>query len=720
MAALRSMIEDGLPHLHWFPTRALARATPPLRAAMAGIVLLLGALLGGPLAQAAPTHIHASLLAEGPARPGQSVTMAVLMEPEPGWHGYWSNPGDAGLPLSLEWTLPSGARAGALQFPVPRTLMLQGLMNHVYEQAYAVLVPVTVPADARPGASLPVSAKARWLACTEQICVPEETLLMGTISVSGASDTRQAPDTRFTGWRAALPAPLDRPGHFAATPRGLSLAIPFPASASLHDPHFFVSGQGLVDYAAPQTFRRTGDWLIVDLAAPKQPLLAEHPQSLSGVLSLGPGAGGLAVVATPGAVPQGGTAIETGATVTFSWGTLALAVLGALVGGLILNVMPCVFPILSLKAMALARGNSRHARAEGLAYAAGVILACIALGTALLALRAGGTQVGWAFQLQNPGVVALLMLLAVAITANLAGLFDLPGLSLARSGKSVGTLGGAFGTGLLAAFVATPCTGPFMAAAMGVALVLPPVAGLAVFAALGLGLALPFLLIGFVPPLRRLLPRPGPWMERFRKIMAVPMGLTALALVWLAWRQGGWGLAGSAVTLSLILIAALWLGRRRRARGHAVRGWLAPLVLALCAAALFWTPYLAHRPDAEAGALPGARPFSQAALDRARASGHPVFLYFTADWCLSCKVNERLAIDTDATAAAFAKAHVQVLTGDWTRADPAITAFLTAQGAAGVPLYLWYAPGAAQPQTLPQVLTPQTLPTLAQKAAQDS
>jgi thiol:disulfide interchange protein len=254
-------------------------------------------------------------------------------------------------------------------------------------------------------------------------------------------------------------------------------------------------------------------------------------------------------------------------------GTLALAVLGALVGGLILNVMPCVFPILSLKAMALARGNSRHARAEGLAYAAGVILACIALGTALLALRAGGTQVGWAFQLQNPGVVALLMLLAVAITANLAGLFDLPGLSLARSGKSVGTLGGAFGTGLLAAFVATPCTGPFMAAAMGVALVLPPVAGLAVFAALGLGLALPFLLIGFVPPLRRLLPRPGPWMERFRKIMAVPMGLTALALVWLAWRQGGWGLAGSAVALSLILIAALWLGRRRRARP--CRAWLA-------------------------------------------------------------------------------------------------------------------------------------------------
>jgi thiol:disulfide interchange protein/DsbC/DsbD-like thiol-disulfide interchange protein len=688
----------------------------PLRAIVAAVWLLLLALIGGqPVqAQAAP-HIRASLLAEGPVAPGQSVTMAVLMQPEAGWHGYWSNPGDAGLPLSLDWTLPPGVKAGDLQFPVPQTLMVQGLMNHVYEQAYAVLVPVTVPATAAVGSTLPVRAAAQWLACTQQVCVPERATLMGTITVGSG-----ARDARFATWRAALPARLDQPARFEATPTGLSLAVPFPASAAVRDPHVFIGAQGLVDYAAPQAFRRQGDWLIVDLVRAKGAMV-EHPQSVAGVLALGPGAGGLAITATPGAVPKGGTPVgASSTTATFSWATLALAMLGALAGGLILNVMPCVFPILSLKAMALARGNSRHARAEGVAYSAGVILACLLLGAVLLALRAGGAQVGWAFQLQNPGVVAVLVLLATAITANFAGLYELPGLSVSRSGASAGTVGGAFGTGLLAAFVATPCTGPFMAAAMGVALVLPPLAGMAVFAALGLGLALPFLLIGFVPPLRRLLPRPGPWMDRFRRAMAVPMGLTVAALLWLAWRQGGWGLMLAALALAVALLAALSLVERQRRQGRRVATWLAPLALALVAAALFAVPRLAAHPASTGEGLPGTQAFSQATLDRARASGKPVFLYFTADWCLSCKVNESVAIDRDATAQAFAKAGVQVIVGDWTRADPAITAFLTTQGAAGVPLYLWYAPGAATPTKLPQVLTPQTLPDLAAKAQQGS
>ncbi|WP_179506664.1 MULTISPECIES: protein-disulfide reductase DsbD domain-containing protein [unclassified Sphingomonas] len=696
------------------PERQIAHLNVPLRAIVAAVWLLPFALMGGPGVHAQQAaHIRATLLAEGPALPGQTVTMAVLMEPEAGWHGYWSNPGDAGLPLSLDWTLPAGAKAGDLQFPVPRTLVVQGLMNHVYEQAYAVLVPVTLPADARVGSTLAVSAKAQWLACTNQICVPERASLMGTITVGSG-----AKDGRFAAWRAALPARLDQPARFEATPAGLSLAVPFPASAAVDDPHFFIGAQGLVDYAAPQAFRRQGDWLIVDLARAKG-ALPEHPQSVSGVLALGPGAGGLAITATPGAVPKGGTPIGGSAKAAFSWGTLALAMLGALAGGLILNVMPCVFPILSLKAMALARGNSRHARAEGLAYSAGVILACLLLGAVLLALRAGGAQVGWAFQLQNPGVVAVLVLLATAITANFAGLYELPGLSVSRSGASAGTVGGAFGTGLLAAFVATPCTGPFMAAAMGVALVLPPLASMAVFAALGLGLALPFLLIGFVPPLRRILPRPGPWMDRFRRAMAVPMGLTVAALLWLAWRQGGWGLVAAATILAIVLLAMLALAERQRRQGRRVTAWVAPLALALVAAALFAAPRLAARPATESDGLPGAQPFSQATLDRVRASGKPVFLYFTADWCLSCKVNESVAIDREATAKAFAKAGVQVIVGDWTRADPAITTFLTTQGAAGVPLYLWYAPGAASPAKLPQVLTPQTLPDLAAKTQQD-
>ncbi|MCW1382487.1 protein-disulfide reductase DsbD family protein [Novosphingobium sp. KCTC 2891] len=652
-------------------------------------------------APASANHIRASLVAEAPAAPGGEVTLAILMQPDKGWHGYWLNPGDAGLGLTLDWTLPEGARAGTMLYPVPQTLLVQGLMNHVYEHDYAVLVPLTLPANARAGTTLPITAKAQWLACTESICVPEQAVLQGTVTVG------QGPaDARFERWRAALPAPLDRPGTFAVTPKGISLAIPFPASAGIDAPHFFIAGDGLVNYAAPQAFRRKGDVLVVDLPRAKVPS-AEQPTVISGVLALGDNAGGIALVARAGAVPEGGTPV--GAVAGFSAATLGLAVLGALLGGLVLNVMPCVFPILSLKALALARGNSHRAHVEGLAYTAGVVLACLALGGAMLALRAAGEQVGWAFQLQDPGIVALLLLLAAAITANFAGLFELPGLSIERGSGSMG----AFGTGLLAAFVATPCTGPFMAAAMGAALVLPTWAALAVFAALGVGLALPFLLLGFVPALRRLLPKPGPWMERFRHFMALPMGLTVLALGWLAWRLGGTGYALAAAALALAAVAVLALAGRAQRGGRPAARFVAPALLALAAAAVIGAPHLAEaRQGADAGLL-NARPFSEAALAKAQRSGKPAFVYFTADWCLSCKVNEGVAIKREATRDAFRKAGVTVLVGDWTRRDPAITRFLTAQGAAGVPLYLWYPAGGGAPVKLPQVLTPETLPALA-------
>lgn len=675
------------------------------------IVLLLAACwlaLAGAPALAEGPHIRASLLAERPAQPGETVTLAVLMQPDKGWHGYWSNPGDAGLPITLDWTLPSGASTGALAFPVPQTLLLQGLMNHVYEHDYAVLVPFTVPKGATPGTTLPISAKANWLACTEAICVPENATLQGTVTVgSGPADAR------FDGWRAALPAPLDRQGTFAASPNGWRIALPFPASAQIGEPHFFIQSEGVADYAKPQAFSRVGDTLVIELAKAAVPS-PEAPLSISGVLSLGLGAkgeslGGIAFAAVPGAVPTGGTPLGNGsAPAPFSAATLVLAILGALVGGLILNVMPCVFPILSLKAMALARAGSHNAHVEGVAYTAGVMLACMGLGAAMLALRAAGTQVGWAFQLQDPGVVALLLLLAVAITANFMGLYELPGLSIesGAGGAKSGWLG-AFGTGLLAAFVATPCTGPFMAAAVGAALVLPAWAAMAVFAALGFGLALPFLLLGFVPALRRLLPKPGAWMERFRRAMAVPMGLTVLALCWLAWRLGGPAYAAGAIALAVLVVVLLIAIGRAQRQGLGTAKWGLPGSVVLAALALAATPRLATAGPGgavEAGLL-DAKPFSEAALAEARAQGKPVFAYFTADWCLSCKVNEAAAIERETTRDAFRKAGVVVLVGDWTRRDPKITSFLSQQGAAGVPLYLWYPAKAAEPQKLPQVLS---------------
>ena len=661
---------------------------------------------GPPGGGAGPTHIHATLLAEGPVAPGGTVTLAVLMQPATGWHGYWSNPGDAGLALTLAWHVPGGVKTGPMRFPVPQTLLISGLMNHVYEHDYAVLVPLTVPVSATPGSTLAISAQAQWLACTLQICVPERAELHGTVTIG----TGGAGDPRFNTWRTALPAPLDRPAQFSLTPTSLRIAIPFPRGAKVEAPHLFVASEGIVDYAAPQTFARKDDVLIAEIARAKVPPAAT-PQAVSAVLALGGGAGGVEFSARPGPVPAGGMPVGTAAAP--AKGGFLVAVLFALVGGLILNVMPCVFPILSLKALALARANERGAdeataRAEGLAYAAGVILACVGLGATMLGLRAAGEEVGWAFQLQQPGVVLALLLLAVAITANFAGLFELPGLSIERGGGHMG----AFGTGLLAAFAATPCTGPFMAAAVGAALLLQWYAALTVFGALGLGLALPFLAIGFVPALRRMLPRPGGWMDTFRKAMAVPMGLTVLALTWLAWRIGGATFVAIGLALALAMLVGFAAMGREQKRGHLGTRYLL-MVLPLALAGYGAGQLAAAAPASTEAGLLGAKPFSEAALAQARASGKPVFLYFTADWCLSCKVNESVAIDRESTRDAFRKAGVTVLIGDWTRRDATITRFLTSQGAGGVPLYLWYPKGGGNPSQLPQVLTPDLLAGLA-------
>jgi thiol:disulfide interchange protein len=335
-----------------------------------------------------------------------------------------------------------------------------------------------------------------------------------------------------------------------------------------------------------------------------------------------------------------------------------------------------------------------------------VIAAILALGGVLLVLRAAGTQVGWGFQLQEPGVVVFLLVLASAITANLAGLFELPSVSLTRTGGAPS----AFATGVLSAFVATPCTGPFMAAAMGAALLLPWWEGLLLFFALGLGLALPFLLLGWVPPLRKLLPKPGKWMDTFRKVLAVPMGLTALALLWLLWRLGG--LSYAAVALAIAIAALVALVAWRRALPIAALGGVVTMAVGAVMLA-----GLQLAPAAAGEGVIAARPFSEAALAEARASGKPVFVWFTADWCLTCKVNESVAIEREATRDAFREAGVIALEGDWTRRDPAITRFLTAHGAAGVPLYLWYPPG-GEGRQLPQVLTPDSLVNLARASRQ--
>ena len=646
--------------------------TRTIAALCCAILTLFGAV--GARAQA-PPHLAMTLVAETPRpRAGGVVTLAVDTRPQAGWHGYWGeNPGDAGFPPKTEWTLPKGTAAGAWRWPVPTTLLISGLMNYVYEQPYAPLVDLRVPAGLAAGTVLPVRVRLSYLVCTETICVPEAQTLTLDLTVGASEDGHGGADRRFDGWRRALPKPLGSAATYQADAQGVRLAVPYPADAPLADAYLFPVTTGAVDYAAAQTVTRDGDRLLIATTG--------NPSgAFEGVLRVGSGQG-LRVRATAGVVPDArGWLRQTLAA-------FALAVLG----GLILNVMPCVFPILSLKALSLARSGGEGARGEALGYTAGVVAVCVALGGTILLLRAGGAATGWAFQLTDPRAVAMLLALAVAIAANLSGLWEVPALSFERAGG--GQLG-AFATGALAAFVATPCTGPFMAAALGAALVLPPLAGLLVFAGLGLGLALPFLLIGFVPALRRRLPRPGAWMERFRRVLAVPMWLTAGALGWLLWRQEGSVLAAGLI--AILTLCCLMLAGRQQRCGKPAGALLGFTVLMVAVVAL----------SARSGARPGqaADPaFSEARLASLRASGKPVFAYFTADWCLTCKVNERVAIEPARDA--LKRKGVAVLVGDWTGGDPALGRFIEAHNRAGVPLYLYYAPG-QEARVLPQVLMP--------------
>jgi DsbC/DsbD-like thiol-disulfide interchange protein/cytochrome c biogenesis protein CcdA len=628
------------------------------RLALFPLLLWLALFAAGPaLAQGpvgGPTNISAKLVAErAEVLPGTTTMLALAMTPGPGWHGYWLNGGDAGFGLTVDWTLPEGVTIAPFAYPVPEPLTLFGLMNHVYKHPYALLAQVRVDRAVAPGSDLTISGQARWLACTDEICVPESALI--AVKLTAATKAVQAPaDPRFDAWRAALPPELDRAGRWQRQGDRLRMAIPLPGAMAVADPHLFLGDRGFADYGAPQLFSRNGDWLIIETRAKGD---ASGPANA--LLRLD-GPRGLLVRLDPGAVPAAGEPVGQGDTdfALFGW-----ALGGALLGGLLLNLMPCVFPILSLKALSLARagGDARNARAEALAYLTGATLTALALGGLLLALRAGGAEIGWAFQLQHPLSVFLLLLLALAITANLLGLYELPSFGGGQAAAGAGGVRGGFATGALAAFVATPCSGPFMGAALGATLALPAWAALPVFGGLGFGLALPFVAIAFIPALRRRLPRPGPWMARFRKWMALPMALTALALAWLLWQQ---------------------VGSDNRASGISVAV---------------------------------SRTYSPDALAKARAAGKPVFVNFTADWCITCKVNEASTIARSDVQGALDRAGVVQLTGDWTNGDPVITRALAQQGRNSLPLYLWYAPGKAQPEVLPQILTPSMLIDRAQQ-----
>lgn len=673
----------------------------PYAVAMRALALLLAILLAPFAAGAAESgavespRARVTLVAEvASVAPGQPFRLALRQVLAPGWHSYWTNPGDAGEPPALDLALPDGGEAGAMAFPAPQRIPFGPLVNFGYLGEAVFPLTVTPPADLVPGRLFTIEGQGRWLVC-EQLCVPEEGAFRLDLPVEASARPDPAAAALFRAAEAALP----RPSPFAARmgfegQRGaIEIADPGLAPGAVREAFFFPEASGALDNTAPQPLSLREGALVLGLTRAKG---APLPAELPGVVTLTDAAGVRSAYAVAPAIgPMPATPAGT---------PLLQAVLWAVLGGLVLNLMPCVFPVLAMKAMGIARlsGASRAAvRGEALAYLAGVMAAFLALGGLLVALRAAGMAAGWGFQFTSPGFVAAMALLMLGVGLNLSGVF-------AVGGPSLGGRTGSFGTGLLAVAVATPCTAPFMAAALGAALTMPPAAALLIFGAMGLGMGLPQATLALAPSLARLLPRPGAWMERLRQALAFPMYAAAAWLAWVVSVQAGPdGLVPVLAGAVLVAFAAWALGAAQASGG---RGWAGRGLAALALlAALAMLPRVSSAPAPDMAAEAAGEAWSEARVATLRAEGRPVFVNLTAAWCITCRVNERVALDTAATRAAFAREGVVVLTGDWTRGDSAISALLRSQGRDGVPLYLFYPAGGAAPVVLPQILTERML-----------
>ena len=672
--------------------------TPVRSICLIALLLLVPAFTARAVESAPATSSRATVALVSQAdsyRPGQDLHLGLRFRIALGWHIYWQNPGDAGTPPEIAWVLPKGARAGNIQWPTP----VREAEGPVVAYAYSgeLVLPVTIAPPSGDG-PFSVHADAKWLVC-EKICVPEEGHFDLTLPSGNAAPSAAAP--LFAAADARRPQPSRFAAHILPDAR-LVLTGEGLSAATVQDAWFFPTSWGPIDQNAPQPIEHGENGLTLRLKPGAQ---FAPDQTLAGVLVLRDPNGGesyLSLTATPGtAGPAGSIGIG-----------FARALLLALAGGLILNLMPCVFPVLTMKALAIARlgGYERRAvRREALSYTAGVLVMFLALGGILLELRATGVAAGWGFQFQSPMFVAVMAWLLFGIGLNLSGLFAIGGwqAGLGQGLTSRGGHLGSFFTGLLAAVVATPCTAPFMGSAIAAAVASPPATALGIFAALGLGLALPSVLLAAAPQLARLLPRPGIWMDVLRQALAFPMYAGAIWLLWVASQQAGpTGVLVVASGMGLLGFGAWALGRAQHAEGWARRAGQAIAVLCGIAVLAVLPGLDAATPEPSPAAAGGnSEPFTTTRLATLRAEGRAVFVDMTAAWCITCLVNEQLALTPRVVQEAFAAHNVAYLKGDWTRQDADITAFLHAAGRDGVPLYVYY-PSRGEPVVLPQILTP--------------
>ncbi len=701
-----------------------------MRRLFAALLILL--LPAGPAFAQSPTqgqavvkteNVQAELISEvSEVKAGEPFWVALRQQIRPHWHTYWKNPGDSGLPTEINWTLPAGAKADPIVWPVPTLIDVSGVINYGFGDDVFLLVKITPPAEPANG-TLTLAADANWLVCAD-VCIPEDGKFTLSLPIGPAAKPADAATRAlFDKAHQAIPTESPWPARYGVAKSGdptLVVEAKGLKPDTIRDVYFFPAEWGALASMAKQTASVTAEGIRIPLK--KGDAKGGPPTQLAGTLVLtektGDGEHRQAFDVTakldPAFVPSAQPIAAAGGEQL----SLVEALLFALVGGLILNLMPCVFPVLAMKAAAFARlaGHERSAmRRDGIAYTAGVLVAFAAMAAAVIAIRASVGEVSWGFQFQSPIFSLMVAYLFFVVGLNLSGLFEV-GSNFAGVGHSLTARSGATGaffTGVLAVVVATPCTAPFMAAALGFALSQPAPATVAVLLAMGLGLALPYLALALTPALQRLMPRPGAWMDRLRQFLAFPMYASAVWMIWVLTQQTGpdgviYALGG------MILIAfAIWLlrlGTVSSVGSWVRRGLAAAAVLLAFAAALKIDDSPATAASASGGPSAGVNfdgwdRYSRARMTEAAAAGKPVFVDFTAAWCITCLVNERVALETPATRKAFAETGTVKLKGDWTNRDPEITSLLKELGRAGVPLYLYWAPGAAQPKILPQVLT---------------
>ena len=704
----------------------LAKAFAALACALAGVAL------------AAPVktpHVTAELVADRTALvPGSSTIVALRLDIEPGWHTYWRNPGESGLPTTLEWKVPPGYAAGDIAWPAPRALPAGPLVNYGYEGEVLHVVPLTVPADAKTGSDVTLAARADWLVCRET-CIPEGADLTLTLPVAAQAADDTAWHAKISTTREALPRPAPAAWNARASASGALITLEF-TPASTHDVgtlHFFAERDGRIEPSAPQTVTQADGRIAVVL--PVAHALVPDFKRLQGVVTAERGFDvegvtrravtfDVALQGTPAAGPKPSLAPVTDFTAPSAplSMSLPLALAFAFGGGLLLNLMPCVFPVLSLKALTLASHAPRErsgSRREGAAFGAGVIVSFAALGAAILALRSAGEQLGWGFQLQSPAVVTTLAVLFFVMALNLSGVFEFGALLPSRvaSWSLANRSANAFASGVLAVAIASPCTAPFMGAAVGYALGERVHVTLGVFLALGVGMALPYVLLAWFPAWRRALPKPGPWMVRLKQLLAFPLYATVAWLVWVLGAQVGNDAVMRIGAVLVIVAFALWAWRAWRGGGRAA--WATAAIIGLLAGLAIAWPLLQWgeratavasdaRSSATRGADDGWEPYSTQRVAELAAQGRPVFVDFTAAWCITCQVNKRLVLNDPRVRDAFARGGVALVRADWTRRDPAITQAHAALGRSGVPVYVLYGKG-GEARLLPEVLQRQAL-----------